>query len=277
MIDFRGLQALSLRSSDGASAVITCHGAHVVSWIPAGGEERLYMSERSAFQEGLPIRGGVPVVFPQFATYGPLPHHGFARTCGWQMADTSACGDNALAMLRLQDSTETRALWPQAFAAELSVGIGGNQLDIKLHIENTGNTPLDFAAALHTYLRVADVRTVRLDGLRGIRYRDRTQHDREAEDRSEALAISGEVDRIYLDAPKALLLREPHRSLSIRSEGFPDLVVWNPWEAKCAQLADMPDDGFRHMLCIEAAAVASRVKLDPGEHWVGEQTLIALS
>jgi hypothetical protein len=31
MIDFRALQAVRLQSSDGASAVITCHGAHVVS------------------------------------------------------------------------------------------------------------------------------------------------------------------------------------------------------------------------------------------------------
>lgn len=257
--------------------MITCHGAHVVSWIPAGDEERLYLSERSAFQKGLPIRGGVPVVFPQFATYGPLPQHGFARTRDWQVSAETLAGSSgeSLAMLCLRDSTETRARWPHAFAAQLSAAIGGNRLDLKLHVENTGNTPFDFAAALHTYLRVADLRTVRLEGLRGTRYRDRTQHDREAEDRSEALAVSGEVDRIYLEAPKALRLREPHRFLGIRSEGFPDLVVWNPGEAKCAQLADMPDDGFRHMLCVEAAAVTPRVKLDPGQRWAGGQTLIA--
>jgi glucose-6-phosphate 1-epimerase len=69
MIPFFGLDRL-LRAPDGATAIVTGHGAHVVSWIPCGDDERLFLSPKSALDRHSPIRGGVPVVFPQFATYG---------------------------------------------------------------------------------------------------------------------------------------------------------------------------------------------------------------
>jgi glucose-6-phosphate 1-epimerase len=52
-------------------------------------------------------------------------------------------------------------------------------------------------------------------------------------------------------------------------------VVWNPWVDKCADLADMPADGWRHMLCVEAAATRP-VSLPAGEEWYGRQTLVAV-
>ena len=155
--------------------------------------------------------------------------------------------------------------------------MGGDQLDLELNISNTGETPFHFTTALHSYLRVADVRTVRLEGLHRIRYLDRTREDRAETQSSEVLTISGEVDRIYLDVPDALWLREPHRSLGIKADGFPDVVVWNPWKAKAAQLPDMPDHDFERMLCVEAAVVGKPIVLGGGNHWVGRQTLIASS
>jgi hypothetical protein len=31
-----------LRAADGANTIVTTYGAHVVSWIPAGGDERIF-------------------------------------------------------------------------------------------------------------------------------------------------------------------------------------------------------------------------------------------
>jgi glucose-6-phosphate 1-epimerase len=89
------------------------------------------------------------------------------------------------------------------------------------------------------------------------------------------LTIEGEVDRVYVDAPRSLVLREPGRSLTIEAENFPDTVVWNPWEAKCKLLADMPSDAYQHMLCVEPAVISKPLSLAQGEWWVGTQTLIA--
>ena len=65
-------------------------------------------------------------------------------------------------------------------------------------------------------------------------------------------------------------------SLAIQNQGFPDVVVWNPWVDKCAALADMPANGWRHMLCVEAAIARQPVILPAGEEWYGRQTLVAV-
>jgi glucose-6-phosphate 1-epimerase len=38
----------------------------------------------------------------------------------------------------------------------------------------------------------------------------------------------------------------------------------------------MPADGWRHMLCVEAACARQPVVLPPGEEWYGRQTLVAV-
>jgi len=272
---FSGLESVLLRAPDGASAIVTCHGAQVVSWIPFPDDERLFLSPESAFDEHSPIRGGAPVIFPQFATYGSLPNHGLVRTRDWRVVALDAGERIACATLRLEDCSDTRMLWPHVFACELSVSVGGGRLELQMRIENPGPGPFDFCAGLHTYLRVADIRAVRVEGLHGTRYRDRTRQDRESIDSADPLTISSEVDRIYVDAPKELVVRENGRSMRVRAHSFPDVVVWNPWKEKCASLDDMPNDGYQHMLCVEAVVVGTPVTLARHGRWSGGQTLIA--
>jgi glucose-6-phosphate 1-epimerase len=273
-IDFNGLPAVRVAAPDGAKAIVTAHGAQLVSWVPARGRERLYLSERSAFSPGKAIRGGVPVIFPQFAERGSGPRHGFARTTDWQLDEPRGGADFACVTFFLEDAAATRAHWPHAFRAELTVAVSGTRLDIELEVENRGEAPFDFTAALHTYLRVAEVETACVEGLQGHGYEDNAAGGETRIDRAETLVVAGEVDRLYADAPATLLLREPGRSLAVQSEGFRDAVIWNPWEDKCAALADMPRDGFRRMLCIEAANAARPVCLEPGAIWFGRQTLV---
>lgn len=273
-IDFNGLPAVRVAAPDGAKAIVTAHGAQLVSWVPARGRERLYLSERSAFSPGKAIRGGVPVIFPQFAERGSGPRHGFARTTDWQLDEPRGGADFACVTFFLEDSAATRAHWPHAFRAELTVAVSGTRLDIELEVENRSEAPFDFTAALHTYLRVAEVETACVEGLQGHGYEDNAAGGETRIDRAETLVVADEVDRLYADAPATLLLRERGRSLALQSDGFRDAVIWNPWEDKCAALADMPRDGFRRMLCIEAANAARPVCLEPGAIWFGRQTLV---
>ena len=63
-----GLPKIVLEAPDGARAELYLHGAHVTAWTPAGaGDERLFLSAASEFRADAAIRGGVPVIFPQFA------------------------------------------------------------------------------------------------------------------------------------------------------------------------------------------------------------------
>lgn len=272
--EFRGQPALTLTAPDGARAVLALHGATLLSWIPAGGEERLYLSDSAVFDGATAIRGGVPVIFPQFGARGDGPRHGFARTHPWKVVDARSGEDFATATLRLESDAATRAHFPHDFALEMTVVVTGNRMDMELEVENNGAAPFSFSAALHTYLRVAEVELTQLEGLRGTRYEDAPGGKTGTESGTE-LVVDDVVDRIYFDAPEALLLRERQRALALRQEGFADTVVWNPWVEGAARLADLPDNGFRRFLCVEAAAVRP-LTVAAGHSWAGRQTLLAL-
>lgn len=264
-----------LRAPDGARAEIYLDGAHVASWIPAGGEERLFMSRASQFKSSSPIRGGVPVVFPQFGMTGPLAQHGFARLMPWELVGTEAMGAGAAATFCLRDTEESRRLWASAFLAELTVAIGGNQLAVTLAITNTGAEPFAFTSAFHTYFAITDLAATAVDGLAGVRYRDAAAGGIESQQVAPRVDFTGEVNRIYFDAPAELRLVEAGRTTLIRSAGFPDAVVWNPAAAKCATMADLEPDDFQRFVCVEAAVIGTPVDLAPGARWQGTQILVA--
>ncbi len=254
-----GLPAVTLQAPDGARALLYLQGAHVASWSTPDGRERLFLSTRSPFHAGAAIRGGVPVVFPQFSSRGPLPKHGFARTTPWELTAME----------------ETRSLWPHPFLAELTVHIGGSSLSLRLDVTNTGPAAFPFTAALHTYLRVADLEGTRVVGLRGLTYEDNAAGGRRDAQPEEELSLRGEVDRVYLDAPGTLEVREPGATVEVRKEGFRDVVVWNPGAERGATLADLEPGGYARFVCVEAGCIGTPVMLHAGERWSGTQTLTA--
>lgn len=273
------LPKVILQSADGATADICTQGATITSWRPAtDGAERLFLSGRSEFREGAAIRGGIPVIFPQFAMEGSLPRHGLVRSRAWTVARVERDdAGNALTSLVFEDTAETRAIWPASFRTSLSARVGGASLEITLTVENTGEDSFAFAAALHTYLRVADVRTAEIHGLNGARYRVSGDTRTLQVEQTNVIQVTDEIDRVYVNAPPSVLLREQSRAMQIESSGFPDIVLWNPGAERASALEDMEPGGERYMLCVEAAAVQSPIELDAGRTWSGAQTLVALS
>ncbi len=278
MTEVLGQPAVRIQSPDGAHATVLLHGGHVVSWCPAGGQEQLYLSPQAVASEGKAVRGGVPVIFPQFEQRGPdfsLPRHGLARTRTWAIDSSSVGKEHAQVTLALDDSAETRALWPHSFTLELTVSVSGQGLDLELHAHNPGTTSWPFAAALHTYLAVSDLGAVRLQGLEGCHYIDNVAGGEAIEDHPEK-RFYGEMDRIYAKAP-SLLLRDGPRRLGIEAHEMPDVVLWNPGPDKCKDLSDMPDEDWQRMLCVEAALISDPVTLGPDERWTGRQSLTLLA
>ena len=266
------MPAIRWRSGDGASAIAALQGAQLLSWVPPRAEECLYLSSRSAFERGRPIRGGIPVVFPQFADRGPLSQHGFARTQAWSLTSASESELGSEVIFALESSPQSLALWPGVFRLELIIAIGGPRLDVQFRVTNTGKAGFAFAAALHTYLRVSEAASARLEGLRGTRYMNRGDGAMGTEAR-EIVTAEEPIDRVYLATPPATRLEDAGRILRIEQRGFTDTVVWNPGRKGTSQMPDMPPDGFRHMLCVEAAAIEPPVSLNPGAVWDGGQSL----
>ncbi len=271
-LQFHGMPAIRWRSRDGACAIAALQGAQLLSWVPPHGEECLYVSARSPFEAGRPIRGGIPVVFPQFADRGPLAQHGFARTQAWSLTSASESKQGSRVSFALESSPQTLALWPGAFRLELIATIGGPRLDVEFRVANTGKAAFAFTAALHTYLRVSEAATARLEGLRGARYVNRGASAMESEGR-EIVTAEEPIDRVYFATPPATRLEDAGRVVLLEQRGFTDTVVWNPGRERSARMTDMPPEGFRRMLCVEAAAIEPPVSLNPGALWDAGQSM----
>lgn len=279
---FQGQPCIDIALPHGDKVRIALHGAHLLSWTTADGAERLYLSSQAHIDGVSPIRGGVPICFPQFNQRmlgdTPLPKHGFARTQAWEVVTSQESEGRVSAQLALRSNPATLAIWPYEFAAALTVELLPESLQITFDVQNTGDKAWPFALALHTYLQVDDIAQTELNGLGGLTYWDGVQHLSQPEVKSTqpayGLRFTGETDSVYEGVQAALKVNHPGGRLEIsQSPSLKDVVVWNPGAEKCATLDDMPTDGFRHMLCVEAARINEPVLLLPGKSWSGWQRL----
>jgi glucose-6-phosphate 1-epimerase len=263
---------LVLRNAAGDEAVISPHGAQLLSWRPAGEQEQIYLSPLSHPAPGVAVRGGAPICFPQFSNRGPLPKHGFARTRRWELVNPPA-PQAPVAEARWQlDSAMTRTIWDHAFCLVLVARLGPRWLELQLQVANTGRTTWSFTGAIHTYFRVPDAGSARLVGLRGLDYEDMVGANTLRSETQPAVTIAGETDRVYRGSAQPLHLLAPGMpDRRVLQQGFADVVVWNPGAEKAAQLGDLPPADWQRMLCVEAAVIAQPVELAPGKTWRGLQ------
>ncbi|HVS31525.1 MAG TPA: D-hexose-6-phosphate mutarotase [Thermoanaerobaculia bacterium] len=249
-----------LRSGESEGEVYA-YGAHVTRF-----NDVLFMSEKSHFTPGKAIRGGIPVIFPWFGAHGSdpaRPAHGFARTMEWRVI---AQAGSSIA-LQLESNEATRALWPHEFRATVRVSVE-SRLSVSLEVENTSEEAFVFEEALHTYLRVGDIRQVAVFGLEGASYIDKTDEMKEKQARPAPLTIDRETDSVFLDTEAACRVEDQsmRRSIIVEKSGSRSTIVWNPHAAKAKALSDFGDDEWERMICIEAANVAGNaVRLDPGQ------------
>jgi glucose-6-phosphate 1-epimerase len=293
------LPSLTLsHAASGASLTVFPFGATITSWRAAGGREVLFTSSRASFDGSRPIRGGIPLAFPQFAAQGPLPMHGFARTCTWAVASS---GDGFVE-LALRDDAATRAAWPHAFALAYRVDFDGASLRTALAVDNTGDAPFPFEALQHTYVRggagavaAGGGGTLAVAGLRGARFFAKTL-GAEATQEEEELRFGEETDRIYL-APGAgavevrgvaggatvVVTREgrlgaaPPAPSGADARVPLDVVVWNPGAVRAAAIADLGPEDWREFVCVEpgrvSGATAELGVLPPGKRFTLTQIL----
>jgi len=253
-----------------ACATVCLLGGHVLAFQPRGHEPVLWVSERSRFEAGRPIRGGIPVCWPWFAAHpedATKPFHGFVRTALWSVLDTETVADGATRVrLRTGDSAQTPALWPHAFELEIDVTVGP-ELRVELIASNRGQAPWTCTGALHTYLSVGDVAQIAIHGLDGCSYVEDAPGRRLQQG---PVTIDREVDRVYLDTAATCTVEDPGlgRRIRVAKSGSRSTVVWNPWVDKARRMADFGDDEYRRMVCVETAnAGEDAVTVPPdGEH-----------
>jgi glucose-6-phosphate 1-epimerase len=261
----RGFVRAAVRTRE-AEAHVYLHGAHVTHYRPHQQRPVLFLSAGARFERGLPIRGGVPVVFPWFGPrpgHPRSPAHGVARTAIWQVETASP--DGAL-VLRL---TAEDAAWSQAFVLRHRVRVGAS-LELSLEVENASGQALAFEEALHTYLAVSDVRSIGISGLGGATYLDKTRAMARTLEEHDPLRLTAETDRVYVGTNATCVIDDPGwgRRLVVDKEGSRTTVVWNPWSVKARAIADFVAEEWSRMVCVETANVGDDTVVLPagGRH-----------
>jgi glucose-6-phosphate 1-epimerase len=266
-------------AEDGARLVACAHGGQALGWAPAGDErERLWLSPLARCGPGEAIRGGVPVVFPQFASRGPLPKHGLARDRAWELDTGSDGAPVARIACRLRDDEQTRQIWPHRFTLTLVAEAAGPHLTMTLGVRNEAppdGAPFSHTAALHAYL-AADVLSAHLHGLSGRLAEDNTAGGASIRLPAGALPAKGPVDVAVRETRGPVRLGDNTGEMEIEctgDDGFDSLVVWNPGEGHA--LDDVPPDGAGQFLCVEPARLRP-VTVEPQGLWRATARFTAL-
>ncbi|MDT0594033.1 D-hexose-6-phosphate mutarotase [Glaciecola petra] len=268
--------------NDNASARISLFGGHLLSYInKKDNRQRLWLSDEAIFDNQTPIRGGVPICWPWFGEASTSlpdnsPSHGFLRTQTWQV-------EHAEDVVSQNKVRETKIILVPSqmnnvgFNTNLNVRLlikVGDSLIIHLETTNLSENPIELSQALHTYLSISDISNIVIDGVTGS-YLDKltgismpkTPHP---------YLIDAEVDRIHshVQENKVMVIdKETNEPLAqVSQRGHDSLVIWNPWIEKSARMKDMSKEGFKTMLCIEAANTDG-LQIGPKETHILEQII----
>ncbi len=265
---------VALLQAGGASAVVALQGAQVLSYVPAQQSEVLWLSPVARLGTGKAVRGGVPVCWPWFGPHPSdpaKPAHGFVRARPWSVTGSAATKNRSRLVLAYDASPKdaspkSDADWPNRALAEIEVTLA-DTLTVSLSTENRGGIDLVLTQALHTYLAVGDIGAVTVAGLEGQRFIDQLAPGHMRMEQS-PIGVACEIDRIYQESGGPVIVTDQKgaRQIRIAKTGSRSTVLWNPWVEKSARLGDMGDEGYRHMLCVEAANAGNdTVTLAPGE------------
>ncbi|KAG5493311.1 hypothetical protein GH5_02054 [Leishmania sp. Ghana 2012 LV757] len=287
--DSRGRNSIIVHNEDGSSITVYEQGAHLSSWKSKDGREHLYLSPKAIFADRTALRGGVPLIFPQFGAYGPLlPSHGFARIRPWNVDDVqNGKVTFSLRVALFELLPEGDALTDSSQnAVSLLFTIYFSNTALKLHMKVTNMSEeqaAPFQFAFHTYLAVSDISQTVVNGVNRSPFIDNTKSCGNPQTRPsppESLwTIRGEHDRIYPNQACAIVLQDlgAKTALQISSPNLSDVCLWNPGPEKCAAMKDMPPDGYQHFVCVEHGNMLKKVLVPPSSSWTGTQEISILT
>lgn len=258
-------------NTDQASVTINHNGAHVTSW-KVGEDEVMFLSKNAVLDGSIPIRGGVPLIFPQFGP-GKMRQHGFARRVKWSLLEKEEGKDEAVAKFCLEPNDYTLEMWADVvFYLTFTVKLSGNKLLLDFNVKNTWENPFKFTCAFHTYFN-CDIDKVEVKGLKGCKYNDTLDEGKTKEEAGDFVKFGANVDRVYRNVTWPVTFNmSQNKTVSIESN-VTDCVVWNPWSEKAKAMKDFQDDEYLRMVCVEPGNCIEGIELAVGENWSLTKTM----
>ncbi|WP_158968197.1 D-hexose-6-phosphate mutarotase [Paraglaciecola sp. L3A3] len=240
-----------------ATAEISLFGGHILSFKPKhDNRERLWLSSKAILNGKKAIRGGIPICWPWFGDHKDSQYsaHGYVRDQQWEIISSQDTPKGTLVSIKPSSSQG------EGFAGNTQLVLDvlvGDTLSIQLKTKNIGSEAFKFNCALHSYFTVSDINQCQLSGLSG-KYLDKTQGF-DSFDTPTPYFFTEETDRVHLDkAPKVDIL-DGTQITTVNSRGHDSMIIWNPWQDKSIAMADMADDSYLTMLCVETAITQGEI------------------
>ena len=286
-----------IHSTSGAKCTIYPFGAHLTSYVTSSGEELLFLSKDAILDGSRPIRGGIPLCFPQFGQPDKsMPQHGFLRNNYWTEVRGSRFDDDEYAgismELSLVDAINARGgMWGSDTKYDVrctyTVKINGNGFETEIVLNNLGEVAFRFQVLLHNYFLVrdgtalcGDVCNVR--GLGGYAVHDKVSGEKSVLGTTtdiDVVTVPEEsiIDREYAPPSGVIDLdlsisAGPSRNLSLKASGKVDDipvpvsgVVWNPHRDNARAMVDFGDEQYLDMICVEPGLLTDVPPLGGGK------------
>ena len=198
-------------------------------------------------------RGGVPILFPQFASVGGYKKHGWVRDSEWLLLKDDKDKNSHLLKFSLQlDPTKN---WPHSAKLLYKVKQLKNTLSLTLEIENIGSTSFSFTGGLHPYFYVPSVLKCYVEGLNSVSFTDKHK----ATHSDDILKFTtSEFERLY-HGNKPVKLTYNNVVLELHQKGFDEWMIWNPGQTLAKSIPDLPNNDWENFICIEPV-IASKPK-----------------
>ncbi|XP_014288342.1 uncharacterized protein [Halyomorpha halys] len=267
-----------LDRGNNTTCTVNLHGATVVSWR-VNNQEQIFVSKQSVFDGRRPIRGGIPLVFPQYGSENPqIPNHGFARVSRWKVEKPpeALMGGDVEAIFSLRDNEFIRTnYWNNTFRLSYRLILREKELHFIIGVYNPSKeVTITFNLLLHTYFKVPDVRRCQITGLHGCTFIDKTRIGVFQEGR-ESVTINEWTDRLYQNTTQEHVITNvvSGRKMRLQKYNFPDTVIWNPWSDHAKDVSDFGPNEYPNMICVKSGHVSNPVVLHPGTAFEASQIL----
>jgi glucose-6-phosphate 1-epimerase len=239
-------------------------GAQVLHAALESGHELLYLSPLVDLYPDNPIRGGIPLMFPQFGDSGPLRKHGFVRDLQWKLVAETQDADSKNLSYVLDVKATDFPEWPFGASLQLNARLSVQTLSIGLSVRNTGEHAFPFTGGFHPYFAISSRKDILLNGLEGLAFKDSFPGENACE-----LNADGLVERQYIGDAEIQFFNGSNW-LKITASGFDSWMVWNPGSAGAMKISDLPDEDWDRFICIEPIVLTEPISLNPGQEHKGE-------
>ncbi len=242
------------------NAVLSPYGAQLLEFKPKDKAPLLWLSPKAVFEQGVPIRGGIPLCAPWFGphpTDSQKPNHGFVRNNDWTVKSIEEFANGEVKLDFLFDTQDTEAeTYDYCFQLKLSMTLG-DSVKLALTVVNLGGDEMPFSWAFHTYFAINHLDATRVTGLTREEYLDQTDALTpciQAKD----ITFTNEVDRVYQgigEEQSILCDREGVTIADVKGSCCPSAIVWNPYTELAAKMKDIGPNGHLQFICVERGAV----------------------